>query len=208
MSVEATAIALHHSRAKGAALLVLWGIANHDGDGGAWPSIATLAHYARVNERQVQKCIAELERLGEIRRHRQMGGTALTPEHLRPNLYEFRLQCPPSCDRTKNHRTRGSHYTPELFTGVSSGTPGVLRDTPGVSSTTPEPSINPIQDSENGSRDNRAREDAPHLPDQELYSRAIAAKCPMRRGQHHRYEPSGYCADCGSLNPDIAEVRS
>jgi hypothetical protein len=209
MSVEAMAIALHHSRAKGTALIVLWGIANHDGDGGAWPSIATLAGYARVTERNVQKALDELERLGEIRRHRQSGGTARTPEHLRPNLYEFRLQCPPSCDRTKNHRTRGSYIVPELFTGVSVATPGVGSDRGGVSVATPEPSINPLQDSENSSRGNRAREDAAHaMPDQELYSRAIAAKCPMRRNQHHRYEASGYCADCGSLNPDIAAVRS
>jgi hypothetical protein len=203
VSVESTAIALHHSRAKGAALIVLFGIANHDGDGGAWPSIATLAAYARVNERQVQKCLAELERLGEIRRHRQAGGTALTPDHLRPNLYEFRLTCPPSCDRTKNHRTRGSHITPELFTGVSYRTPGVPQDTGGASYTTPEPSINQFQDLENSSRGNRAREASTSMPDQELYSRAIAAKCPARGGQHHRYEPSGYCADCGARNADI-----
>lgn len=104
MSVEALAIALHHSRATGAALLVLLGIANHDGDGGAWPSIATLAKYARVHPRNVQRASGRLEQLGEIRRAVQRGGTAATEHHERPNLYHVVLKCPPGCDGTRNHR--------------------------------------------------------------------------------------------------------
>ena len=97
-------IALHHSRAKGAARLVMVGIANHDGDGGAWPSVATLAKYACVSERRVQQAITELCGLGEIERMVQQGGTHRTPEWSRPNLYMFKLRCPQGCDRTKNHR--------------------------------------------------------------------------------------------------------
>lgn len=104
MSIESMAIALHHSQAKGAARLVLIGIANHDGDGGAWPALTTLAKYASVSERMVRKCIGQLEELGEVKRHIQQGGTRMTPDHSRPNLYTFKLQCPPGCDRTKNHR--------------------------------------------------------------------------------------------------------
>jgi len=99
------AIALHHSRAKGATKLVLVGIANHDGDGGAWPSIGTLARYAACSASQVQRSIKRLEELGEIRRHIQQGGTWDMQSWARPNRYDFLLTCPEDCDRTKNHRT-------------------------------------------------------------------------------------------------------
>lgn len=104
MSIESMALALHHSQAKGAAKLVLIGIANHDGDGGAWPSLSTLAKYASISERMARKCIGQLEELGEVKRHVQQGGTRMTPDHSRPNLYTFKVTCPPGCDRTKNHR--------------------------------------------------------------------------------------------------------
>ncbi|WEG10427.1 helix-turn-helix domain-containing protein [Microbacterium horticulturae] len=107
MSIESMVIALHHSRAKGATKLVLLGIANHDGDGGAWPSVATLQKYAGINRRNVQQAIKRLEQLGEIRRHMQDGGTASLPDHLRPNRYEFTLQCPDSCDRSSRHAPWG-----------------------------------------------------------------------------------------------------
>jgi hypothetical protein len=107
MSVESVAIALHHSRAKGSAKLVLIGIANHDGDGGAFPKIATLAKYANIHPRNVVKCLNTLGALGEIIIHQNAGGTLKTPDSIRPNLYEFILSCPPDCDRTKNHRLDG-----------------------------------------------------------------------------------------------------
>jgi hypothetical protein len=67
--------------------LVLIGIANHDGDGGAWPSIATLARYAGVSGRSVQYALAELEKKGYIERLIKKGGTENTPKELRPNRY-------------------------------------------------------------------------------------------------------------------------
>ena len=106
MSIESVAIALHHSQAKGTAKLVLLGIANHDGDGGAFPKIATLAKYAAVHPRHVVRCLNQLGALGEIIIHQSQGGTAKTPEYVRPNLYEFVLECPVDCDRTKNHRIK------------------------------------------------------------------------------------------------------
>jgi hypothetical protein len=57
VTAEAVAIALHHSTMKGTDKLVLLGIANHDGDGGSWPSIQTLAYYANVDVRNVQRSI-------------------------------------------------------------------------------------------------------------------------------------------------------
>ena len=66
MSIEAMTLVLHHSKASGVAQMILMGIANHQGDGGAWPSIATLAKYGKVSERRVQQIIRELEASGEL----------------------------------------------------------------------------------------------------------------------------------------------
>lgn len=109
MSVEALAVVLHHSRAKGTAKLILIGIANHDGDGGAWPSVATLAKYANCSRTQVQRSITTLEQLGEVRRYVQAGGDHRHALHERPNRYSIRLQCPADCDRTTTHRTSRDH---------------------------------------------------------------------------------------------------
>lgn len=143
MSFEATAIAMNHSRATGTARLVLFGIASHDGDGGAWPSIATLARYANVTPRNVQKAVAQLEELREVRRHVQRGGTSSTDEFRRPNLYEFILMCPHDCDRSKSHRTRRSAGPARLDIAettdpLSVATPPVGSDTRPLSVATPE----------------------------------------------------------------------
>jgi hypothetical protein len=57
---------LKYSQAHGRAKLVLLGIANHQGDEGAWPSIATLANYANASERSVKRDIQELIQMGEL----------------------------------------------------------------------------------------------------------------------------------------------
>lgn len=103
MSVESLAVVLNHSRAKGTARLVMIGIANHDGDGGSWPSKATLARYAalggkpRSASRRVQRILRELEDLGEIACYPQGGGLAGMSEWTRPNLYRITLDCPAGC---------------------------------------------------------------------------------------------------------------
>lgn len=156
MSVEAIAIVLHHSRAAGTAKTVLIGIANHDGDGGSWPSISTLAKYARVTERNVQKAIRDLVALGEIEVKPQAGGNHHTEARYRPNRYDIRVVCPSTCDRSASHRCAGDDDlapkdrgvgfdTPHDLTGVSNVTPlrGVVSDASGVSPATPEPSLEP-----------------------------------------------------------------
>ena len=145
MSTESMAIALHHSRATGTAKLILLGIANHDGDGGAWPSVATLARYGNCSVRNTQRAIAKLEELGEIRVHVQQGGNARTPDHVKPNLYEFVLTCSPDCDRTKNHRSR--YELPDPLTPASPHDVGVTPPpdasvTPPLTPASPEPSKN------------------------------------------------------------------
>lgn len=104
MSVEHVALVLHHSRARGVAKLVLIGIANHEGDGGSFPAMGTLATYANIDVSGVRRHIRKLEALGEVRVKVNGGGTRHTPEHMRPNLYETTVSCPSNCDRTANHR--------------------------------------------------------------------------------------------------------
>jgi hypothetical protein len=87
MSVEALSLVLNHSQASGTDKLVLVGIANHDGDGGAWPSLGTLARYANVDIRTVRRSIRKLEDMGELVVDIQGGGTAAMEDHKRPNRY-------------------------------------------------------------------------------------------------------------------------
>lgn len=137
------AIVLHHSRANGTTKLVALGIANHDGDGGAWPTIATLARYANVSPRAVQKSIGDLVALGEIAVRRQAGGQADYDDGRRPNLYEIRISCPSDCDRSKHHRTRRTATsTPlplSLVRGEADDTRGVKQATTGEADDTPTP---------------------------------------------------------------------
>lgn len=106
MSVEHLALVLHHSRAKGTDKLVLIGIANHAGDGGAWPSKATLARYANVNPQAVKRSLTRLVETGEVERITQAGwptDQSMSDWH-RPNLYRVLVECPEGCDRSPNHR--------------------------------------------------------------------------------------------------------
>lgn len=111
MSAEAVTVVLHHSKAEGTAKLVLWGIANHHSDAGAWPSISTLSKYASVSERRVQQIIRELAAMGEIAIEEQGG---LGQHQYKTNRYHILIQCPADCDGSLNHKT-----------GVKSGASGV-----------------------------------------------------------------------------------
>ena len=119
MTVERMAVVLHHSQLKGTAKLVLLGIANHDGDGGSWPTIETLATYANASPRSVQRALTEAEAAGELKVHHNDGGTHRTRPDRRPNRYVITVECPPDCDGSVNHRrskTRAADWeykTPE-----------------------------------------------------------------------------------------------
>lgn len=128
MSVETLAVVLNRSKAVGTDKVVLLGIANHDGDGGAWPSIATLARYANVSERSVQRSIDHLIELGELRVEIGAGGPADLRADRRPNRYTVLVDNP--------------HH------GVTSTSPrrdsrGDADDGHGVTPTSPEPSLEP-----------------------------------------------------------------
>lgn len=137
MSVESLAVVLHHSKASGTDKLVLIGIANHDGDGGAWPAIATLARYANVDPRTVKRSLQVLIELGEVSREIQGGGTRNMNDYTRPNRYEILVRCPQGCDRSTAHRVThtspgDAHVTP----------PGDAHVMGGVTATSPKPSLN------------------------------------------------------------------
>lgn len=102
MSAEATTAVLHHSRAEGSAKLVLWGIANHHSDMGAWPSVATLAKYAAVTERRVQQLLRYLQSIGEIQIEAQAG---FGNNQYKTNRYHILIQCPADCDGSLQHKT-------------------------------------------------------------------------------------------------------
>jgi hypothetical protein len=136
MSIEATTAVLHHSQAEGTAKLVMWGIANHHSDNGAWPSIATLAKYAKVTERRVQQIIRELADMGEIEIDEQGG---FGEQQYKTNRYWILVQCPEDCDGSLQHKT-----------GVKSGASGVksevirgeIQSHSGVKPISPEPKLN------------------------------------------------------------------
>ena len=129
MSVESISLVLNRSKATGTDKLVLIGIANHDGDGGSWPSIATLARYANKSESAVIRSLRRLEAMGEIVTHRNAGGTRSTRSDRRPNRYEITLS---------TTLTHGVASTP----GRCMSRGGVQREN-GVASTPPEPSLEP-----------------------------------------------------------------
>jgi hypothetical protein len=168
MSVEAMSVVLHHSRASGTRKLVLLGIANHQGDGGAWPGIDKLATYANVNPRNVQRAIEALVGMGELRVSVQQGGGRDTPDHRRPNRYDVLVECPSGCDRTTQHRTRRTRQRQlELSTGVAAAPPvpgdGVAAAPPhGVAAAPPEPSPRTI---------------TPHHPTQSPTGQARGVSC-------------------------------
>lgn len=139
-------VVLHHSAASGTDKLVLLGIANHDGDGGAWPAVATLAKYANVSERSVQRSLTALVERGEVRVIYRDGGTRSTREDRRPNRYEILVCCPESCDRTTQHKTRGDvGVTPsdQGSRGDAGDARGDVLGSSGVTPTSPEPSYEP-----------------------------------------------------------------
>jgi hypothetical protein len=185
------AIALHHSRATGSAKLVLLGIANHDGDGGAWPSVATLARYAAVTPRNAQKAIDRLVELREIVRELNAGGTASTSNYTRPNLYRFVLSCPPTCDHTSRHMTKRQLVIEELPDPLSAATGGVASDRDSLSAATPEPSYNhpSITQVLEPATDVRAKG---------------VARCTRNPSGAHDFTHSTYCANaCGARDTDL-----
>lgn len=176
MSVESVAHVLHNSKATGTAKVIIIGIANHDGDGGSWPNVETLAKYANVSKRNASAAIRRLEEMGEIVVHRNAGGTYHTPADRRPNLYEITVETRPG--------SGVSESTPRDVDGVSESTErGVDIDRHGVSLASPEPSFN-----------HPLRNYPPNPPPSAGGS--ICSKHP---------EPAANCRGCGTTNRQLED---
>ncbi len=165
------AMALHHSQATGAARLVLIGIANHDGDGGAFPAMATLAKYAHINLRNARNAVRRLEQLGEIRTVTNGGALPDRPTIYQPNRYEVLVRCPYFCDGTKNHRDTRHALISEVASDLSEEPREVAGGITEGSLATYKPSFNP--------------------------SPTLKKKTQVNSGQViHRYAASGWCENC------------
>jgi hypothetical protein len=133
MSIESMVVVLNTSGLTPRRKLILLGIANHDGDGGAWPSVATLARYAGCSTRTVQREIQALSEAGLVSVDKNGGGNGRTQGNRRPNLYHLTLKQP--VDNPELGVT--SSVTPENL-GVTEST---FRGDRAVS---PKPSLEPM----------------------------------------------------------------
>jgi hypothetical protein len=127
MRIESMAVVLHHAPFAGRDKLILLGIANHDGDGGSFPAIATLAKYGNCSPASVKRSLAVLMDAGAIVRHIQGGGNHRTPEWARTNLYEVMVECPSNCDKTRKHKPVDPELPAESMLWIKGGstlTPG------------------------------------------------------------------------------------
>ncbi len=121
MSIEHVARALLIQGLTPAEKLCFVGMANHDGDGGCWPSVSTLATYVGVSPRQVQRLIRALEEKGLVVTEQNGGGSRKTPDHRRPNLYRLTYEgvTPTSPGDTDVTGTPDASVTPPPDTGVT-----------------------------------------------------------------------------------------
>lgn len=115
MTIQTMQAVWKHSQAEGRARVVLLAIADHQGEIGAWPSIATLARMANASERSVQRDIQKLVELGELEVKVQ---AAPSNSQYRANLYWVTL---PGVTNEKSGVT-------ELRSGVTESASGVTAD--------------------------------------------------------------------------------
>jgi hypothetical protein len=118
MSIEIMNAVWRESQADGRARLVLLAIADHQGEIGAWPSIATLARMVNSSERSVQRDIQYLQKIGELQVEVQ---AAPSGGQYKSNLYWVTL--PGVTDRASGVTKNASGVT-KSASGVTAG--GVL----------------------------------------------------------------------------------
>ena len=139
MSIQVMQAVWEHSKADGRARLVLLAIADHQGEIGAWPSIATIAKMVNSSERSVQRDIQYLQNIGELSVEVQ---NAPTRNQYKSNLYWVTL---PGTSRVTLPVTSGvTESTPgvtELHSGVTDSASGV---TAGGVQTLKEPLLKPL----------------------------------------------------------------
>lgn len=118
MSIEIMNAVWRESQADGRARLVLLAIADHQGEIGAWPSIATLARMVNSSERSVQRDIQYLQKIGELRVETQ---SAPTGGQYKSNLYWVTL---PGVTNGASGVTKNASGVTDSASGVTAG--GVL----------------------------------------------------------------------------------
>ena len=91
MSVQQLAAVFERSGSRNGARLVLLSIANHDGDGGSWPTISTISRESGLTERSVHEALRRLQDDGELKVHPNAGGTMDWRNDRRPNRYQIVL---------------------------------------------------------------------------------------------------------------------
>lgn len=126
---------LNHSRATGRAKLILLGIANHQGDQGAWPSIETLARYANASERSIMRDLQELEELGELIIERN--GAPIRGQY-RPNLYWVTVEESGVTDLASGVTKNDSGVTDEVVRGDTVVTLNVINPKENLKETYPQ----------------------------------------------------------------------
>ena len=123
MSIQTMQAVWQHSKAEGRARLVLLAIADHQGEIGAWPSIATLAKMVNASNRSVQRDIAELHRIGELDVQIQ---SAPTSRQYKSNLYWVTL---PGVTESASGVTDNESGVTESASGVTAGGVRTLKRT-------------------------------------------------------------------------------
>lgn len=115
MSIATMQAVWEHSKSTGRSRLVLLAIADHQGEIGAWPSIATIAKMVNSSERSVQRDIQELVELGELSVEVQ---NAPTNRQYKSNLYWVTL---PGVTKTPAGVTDLASGVTESASGVTAG---------------------------------------------------------------------------------------
>lgn len=138
MSIEAVAYALTQTTTRSAVeRLVLVGLANHAHADGrhAFPSVSTLAGYAHVTPRTVQRTLRELESRGLITKGDQsVAGAYIDRPDRRPTVWNVVL-------RPVDNPSRGdTHVAPSPVDNPERGDTRVAN---GVTPVSPEPSLEP-----------------------------------------------------------------
>ena len=119
MSIQVMQAVWQHSNADGRARLVLLAIADHQGEIGAWPSIATIAKMVNASERSVQRDIQYLQNIGELSVEVQ---NAPTRNQYKSNLYWVTL---PSTSPVTSGVTESTAGVTETQSGVTDSASGV-----------------------------------------------------------------------------------
>lgn len=115
MSIQVINAVWQHSKSTGRARTVLLAIADHQGELGAWPSLATLARMVNASERSVQRDIDYLVAIGELEVHYQQ---APTRNHYKSNLYWVKL---PEVTKTERGATNTEAGVTNTEGGVTAG---------------------------------------------------------------------------------------